>query len=140
MTVDLAGNLGEIKLEGQATIDSLLEPRRPTLRLTVSGPSVEYLTEKLQVEQITSGPLNLVASITPLGDDMQRDATTYVGVSCRVGSLGQAGSRSGGDRSSPKLPLPGICGLVIPVSKAVERRGAGPAAPPRRGPAVVASR
>ncbi len=79
LTVDLAGALGEIKLEGQATIDSLLEPRRPTLQLTVSGPSVEYLTEKLQVEQITSGPLNLVASITPLGDDMQLNLNGDIG-------------------------------------------------------------
>ncbi|MBT8106852.1 MAG: AsmA family protein [Gammaproteobacteria bacterium] len=79
VTVDLAGNLGEIKLEGQATIDSLLEPRRPTLQLAVSGPSVEYLTEKLQVEQITSGPLKLTAAITPLGDDMQLNLNGDIG-------------------------------------------------------------
>jgi uncharacterized protein involved in outer membrane biogenesis len=79
VTVNLAGTLGEISLEGQAMIDSLLEPRRPTLQLTVSGPSVEYLTGKLQVEQITSGPLDLVASIAPLGDDMQLNINGDVG-------------------------------------------------------------
>ena len=79
VTVDLAGNLGEIKVEAEATIDSLLAPRRPTMRLTVSGPSVEYLTEKLQVEQFTSGPLNLAASIVPLGDNMQMNLNGDVG-------------------------------------------------------------
>lgn len=79
VTVDLAANLGEIRLEGQAMIDSLLEPRRPTMQLTVSGPSVEYLAQKLQVEQITSGPLDLVASIAPLGDDMQLNLNGDVG-------------------------------------------------------------
>jgi uncharacterized protein involved in outer membrane biogenesis len=71
VAVNLAGSLGDIKLDGEATIDSLLQPQRPTMRLTISGPSAEYLTEKLQVEPITRGPLDLTASIAPLGDDMQ---------------------------------------------------------------------
>jgi uncharacterized protein involved in outer membrane biogenesis len=79
VAVSLAGNLGEIKLDGEAAIDSLLEPQRPTLRLTVSGPSAEYLTEKLQVEPITRGPLELTASIAPLGDDMQLNMNGDVG-------------------------------------------------------------
>ena len=79
VAVDLAANLGEIKLEGQATIDSLLEPRSPTMQFSVSGPSVEYLTEQLQVEQITSGPLNLVASVAPLGEDMQLNLNGDIG-------------------------------------------------------------
>jgi len=68
---DVDGSLGEIELAGQATIDNLLKPQRPTMRLNVSGPNVEYLAEKLEVEPITSGPLDLVASIAPLGDSMQ---------------------------------------------------------------------
>ncbi len=71
VAVSLAGSLGEIKLDGEAAIDSLLQPQRPTMRLTVSGPSAEYLTEKLEVEPITRGPLDLTASIAPLGDNMQ---------------------------------------------------------------------
>jgi hypothetical protein len=79
LKIDLAGNLGEIELDGNVTIDSLLEPRRPTMQLTVSGPSVEYLSEKLEVEPVTQGPLNLSASIAPLGDDMQLNLNGDIG-------------------------------------------------------------
>ena len=68
---DIEGRLGEIILNAEATIDSLLQPRRPTLRLTVSGPSAEYLSDRLNVEPVTSGPLELTASIVPLGNGMQ---------------------------------------------------------------------
>ena len=71
VTIKMAGNLGQIELGGEATIDSLLEPRRPTMRLTVAGPNAEYLTEKLEVEQITSGPLELTATLAPVGEGMQ---------------------------------------------------------------------
>jgi uncharacterized protein involved in outer membrane biogenesis len=69
--IALAGSLGDIRLDGEATIDHLLRPQRPTMRLTVSGPSAEYLTEKLKVDSITRGPLDLTASVAPLGDNMQ---------------------------------------------------------------------
>ena len=71
VSVELSASLGEIELNGKATIDSLLQPQRPTMQLTVSGPNAEYLTEMLEVQQITSGPLYLTATIAPLGDDMQ---------------------------------------------------------------------
>jgi len=79
VTFDVDASLGEIRLEGQATIDSLLQPQRPTMRLNLSGPNVEYLTEKLEVDPITSGPLELVASIAPLGDNMQLNVNGDVG-------------------------------------------------------------
>ena len=69
--ITLAGSLGDIRLDGEATIDHLLRPQRPTMRLSVSGPSAEYLTEKLKVDSITHGPLDLTASVAPLGDNMQ---------------------------------------------------------------------
>jgi uncharacterized protein involved in outer membrane biogenesis len=79
VTFDVDASLGEIRLEGQATIDSLLQPQRPTMRLDLSGPNVEYLTERLEIESITSGPLDLVASIAPLGDNMQLNLNGDVG-------------------------------------------------------------
>jgi uncharacterized protein involved in outer membrane biogenesis len=71
VTFAVTGNLGEVELNGAATIDHLLEPRRPSMRLTVAGPNAEYLTEKLEVEQITSGPLELTATLAPVGNAMQ---------------------------------------------------------------------
>jgi hypothetical protein len=79
VTFDVDANLGEIRLDGEATIDSLLQPQRPTMRLNLSGPNVEYLTEKLEVDPITSGPLDLVASIAPVGDNMQLNLNGNVG-------------------------------------------------------------
>ncbi|NCF15680.1 MAG: AsmA family protein [Gammaproteobacteria bacterium] len=79
VTFDVDANLGEIRLQGEATMDSLLRPQRPTMRLNLSGPNVEYLTAKLEVDPITSGPLDLVASIAPVGDNMQLNLNGDVG-------------------------------------------------------------
>ena len=68
---DWSGNLGEIRLEGRAEFGNLIRPRRPTISLNVQGPNAEYLTGILRLRQITTGPLDLTASIAPVGEKMQ---------------------------------------------------------------------
>jgi len=76
---ELSGNLGEIGLEGNASFADLLHPSRPTARLTLSGPNVEYLTDILRIDRVTSGPLDLSLSISPLAERMQFDLSGDVG-------------------------------------------------------------
>jgi hypothetical protein len=71
VNIEMSGALGEIRLNGEATIADLLSPRKPTARFEVSGPNAEYLTDVLQVPAVTSGPLDLVATIAPVGDQLQ---------------------------------------------------------------------
>jgi hypothetical protein len=68
---DIALQLGEIHLNTEATIGDLLQPRRPTARLVLQGPNAEYLTNVLRLQQITTGPLDLTATIAPVGEKMQ---------------------------------------------------------------------
>lgn len=67
----VAGNLGEIQIDGEAQFGNLIRPRRPTIRLSIKGPNAEYLTGILRVQQMTTGSLDLTASISPVGEKMQ---------------------------------------------------------------------
>jgi len=68
---DVSGHLGEIRFDGEAAFGNLIRPRRPTARLNLQGPNAEYLTGILRLQQITTGPLDLTATIAPTGDKMQ---------------------------------------------------------------------
>ena len=67
---DLRGSVGEISLNSKAQIDSLAEPGKPVGRLQVSGPDAKYLTDILGIDPITSGSLNLLATVEPVRDKM----------------------------------------------------------------------
>ena len=75
----LSGNLGEITLDGNVFLADLLHPSRPTAQLNLNGPNVEYLTDILTIERITSGPLNVSLSISPIGETMQLSLSGDVG-------------------------------------------------------------
>lgn len=68
---DVALQLGEIRLDAEATIGDLLQPQRPTAELVLQGPNAEYLTSILRLQQVTTGPLDLTATIAPIGEKMQ---------------------------------------------------------------------
>ena len=67
----VSGNLGEIRIDGEAQFGNLIRPRRPTIRLNIQGPNAEYLTGILRMQQMTTGALDLTASISPVGEKMQ---------------------------------------------------------------------
>ncbi|MGI9341857.1 MAG: AsmA family protein [Gammaproteobacteria bacterium] len=67
---ELSGGLGEISISSNARIDSLAEPRKPVGQLAISGPNAEYLTDILGIEPVTRGPLNLVATLETVADQM----------------------------------------------------------------------
>jgi len=66
----LSGHLGEIQIEGEMMLADLIDPERPTAALSIQGPNAEYLTEMLRLDPVTTGPMNLSASVAPLGDKM----------------------------------------------------------------------
>ena len=68
---DFALQLGEVHLDAEATIGDLLQPERPTAKLVLQGPNAEYLTNILRLQQVTTGPLDLTATIAPVGEKMQ---------------------------------------------------------------------
>jgi hypothetical protein len=68
---DLSGHLGEIRFDGEGTVGDMLLPRQPTVRLQLQGPNAEYLTDILRLQRITTGPLDLTATIVPIGNKMQ---------------------------------------------------------------------
>jgi uncharacterized protein involved in outer membrane biogenesis len=68
---DVSGHLGEIRFDGEAAVGDLLLPHRPTASLQLQGPNAEYLTDILRVQRITTGPLDLTATIVPVGSKMQ---------------------------------------------------------------------
>ena len=76
---ELLGNLGEIGLEGNASLADLLHPSRPTAQLNLIGPNVEYLTDILRIDRMTSGPLDLSLSISPIGERMQLNLSGDIG-------------------------------------------------------------
>jgi uncharacterized protein involved in outer membrane biogenesis len=71
VTFTVAVSLGEIELNGNAAVADLWQPAQPSAALTLSGRNTEYLTGILQMEPITTGPLQLRASVGPVGDRMQ---------------------------------------------------------------------
>ena len=67
---NLRGTMGEISIKSSAQIDSLAEPRKPVGRFEVSGPNAKYLTDVFGIAPVTRGPLNLVATVEPVGDKL----------------------------------------------------------------------
>ena len=67
----ISGQLGEVSFDGKAQIDDLLRPSRSTASLEIRGPNAEYLTNVLGLQQVTTGPLDLTATIAPAGEVMQ---------------------------------------------------------------------
>ena len=68
---DLSGHLGEIQFESKAAVDDVLQPRRPTVSVRLQGPNAEYLTDTLRLQRLTTGPLDLSATIVPVDSKMQ---------------------------------------------------------------------
>jgi len=75
----LTGHFGEIKFDGQVTMADLLNPSQPVAALKLNGPSIEYLTDILQLERITTGPLNLELNMAPDGENMKLDLVGEIG-------------------------------------------------------------
>ncbi len=67
----LEGNLGEIELSGEAHVSDLLHPGKPSMRLSIAGPNVEYLTDRLRLKRITTGPLSLEINVAPSNSNQQ---------------------------------------------------------------------
>ncbi len=67
----LSGRLGEMSFEVEAKIDDVLLPHQPTGTVQLQGPNAEYLTDVLRMQQVTTGPLDLTATMAPVGDKMQ---------------------------------------------------------------------
>jgi hypothetical protein len=70
VTVDLVGNIGEIEIRSSSWVGELLSPRRPRLDLEITGPSAEYLTDILAIQQVTTGPLSLSVSVQESSSQM----------------------------------------------------------------------
>ena len=66
----LDASLDKVTLVGAATFRDLLQPSRPELSLRIDGPSIEYVTERLQVAPVSKGPLNLDIAVQPSGQLM----------------------------------------------------------------------
>lgn len=73
VTIDLDASLGEVRLSSNIAIEDLLNPAQPRASVTLSGPNAEYLTNVMQWEQITTGPLSLALEIAPVGARMSLD-------------------------------------------------------------------
>jgi hypothetical protein len=69
--IDVRGQVGEIRFDGNAAVADLLYPRRPTATMNLVGPNIEYLTDLLGMQRITTGPLRLEMTIAPVVDIMQ---------------------------------------------------------------------
>jgi uncharacterized protein involved in outer membrane biogenesis len=65
---DLSGKLGEIGFDAAAILDDRARRGRSTARLHLQGPNAEYLTGVLGLQQVTTGPLDLIATIEPAGE------------------------------------------------------------------------
>jgi len=76
---EFSGNLGEIMLSGEAELADLLHPARPLVRLNVDGPNVEYLTDRLRLERVTTGPLSLEINIGPINSRQQLSVQGDIG-------------------------------------------------------------
>lgn len=63
-------SLDEVSLAGEAVIGDILAPERPSIDLTLRGPSVEYFTDRLNMAPISSGPLDVKISAFPVKGQM----------------------------------------------------------------------
>ena len=71
VAIEAHGALGEVTFDGDAVLDRVPDARRPTGSLHLRGPNAEYLTEVLGIDAITSGPLDLSASVSPQGSRLE---------------------------------------------------------------------
>lgn len=65
------GEFGDISFNGSGRVKDLWQPEKPELTFEVSGPSLEYLTERLGIREISRGPLKFNITVAPLIDQMQ---------------------------------------------------------------------
>lgn len=72
-TFTLKGSLDEVSLDASATIADLIAPRRPSVDVRLIGPSLEYLTERLGIPTLSTGPLDARISVAPQGSQMAVD-------------------------------------------------------------------
>ena len=63
--IDLEGALGEISLTAGIVFDDLFEPGRPVAQVLLTGPNAEYLTDLLDVQALTTGPLEFKFDVQP---------------------------------------------------------------------------
>ena len=63
-------NLDEVNLSGETFIGNLLAPERPRVNLMLQGPSIEYLTDRLNIAPISTGPMELEITALPASDRM----------------------------------------------------------------------
>ena len=68
INLDVSGELGEVGFDAEAVLDDRTRRGRSTARLRLQGPNAEYLTGVLGLQQITTGPLDLTATIAPAGE------------------------------------------------------------------------
>jgi len=61
----LVGNIGEIKFDGDLTLEDLLDPSKPNVSFHLSGPNVEYIGDVFQVPVVTTGPLDFDFAMQP---------------------------------------------------------------------------
>ena len=79
LDLNLDGQVGEIQFEGVAAIADLPNPMQPTVSVKLSGPSVEYLTDILGLQQFTTGPLQLDVTLVRKAGKMQLDLNGTIG-------------------------------------------------------------
>jgi uncharacterized protein involved in outer membrane biogenesis len=70
ISYDLKTRLGESQVDARGTIDDLRAPRRPTAELSVSGPDIGQLSQRLGLGRVDEGGFELQASLVPEGDVM----------------------------------------------------------------------
>jgi len=69
----LTGNLGEITFSGDLELDDLRNPATPSVDLKLSGPDIDYLFSVLNLQPVTTGPLDL--RMTAARDDAGLDTS-----------------------------------------------------------------
>jgi hypothetical protein len=71
------GRIGEIKFSGVSDVADLLNPRRPIATVSIGGPNIEYLTDIVGLQRITTGPLKVDLSLGPIeeGIELELDGT-----------------------------------------------------------------
>ena len=73
--------LGEVVVESRGNFIDLMAPSLPVIELSVNGPSFEYLTDRLGLERISEGPLDIQLAITP------SSGTSGISVNGRLGEF-----------------------------------------------------
>lgn len=64
----LTGDLGEISITASAFVDDVLAPKRPRASIGIKGPNAEYLADILHIDLVTTGPLDILATVEPRDD------------------------------------------------------------------------